>query len=124
MRERTHTTGSPHPSRGRRPAGRATLVALVATAAIALLGACTPEQFQQWWVDHGNAPLEEPALSQAAAAATAYWDEVAREARFVYEEKEIDAALAARMTPTSWRPGCPVPLADTVLRLVRDATPA
>jgi len=92
-------------------------LATIALVAVATLSSCTPEQFQQWWVDHGNAPLAEPELSRAAAAATAYWDEIARENRFTSEVLPIDAALAARMTPTSWRPGCPVALED--LRLVR-----
>ena len=35
----------------------------------------------------------------------------------MFEVQPIDAGLAARMTPTSWRPGCPVALAD--LRYLR-----
>jgi len=93
------------------------VVATVALATIAVLSSCTPEQFQKWWVDNGNAPLAEPQLSRAAAAATTYWDEIARKNRFTSEVRGIDAELAARMTPTSWRPGCPVGLED--LRLVR-----
>jgi hypothetical protein len=88
-------------------------------ALVVALGAasCTPEEFQRWWVDQGNAPLAEPQLSEAAAGATAFWAEVARRNRFSHSVSPIDAALAARMTPTSWRPGCPVLLPD--LRLLR-----
>lgn len=71
---------------------------------------CTPEQYQAWWTARGNAPLAEPELSRAAAAATRYWAEVARRQRFRWEITPISPALARRMTPTSWRPGCPVPL--------------
>jgi len=96
--------------------------AVLATAAmslIALTAACTPEQFQSWWVEGGRAPLSEPELSTLAGVATRYWDEIFREGRFTYEVQPIDAALAARMTPTSWRPGCPVGLEQ--LRYVRVA---
>ena len=92
-------------------------VAVVAVVACLALSACTPAQFQQWWVSRGHAPLQEPELSRMAAAATSYWAEVARRNRFAYSASRIDAGLAARMTPTSWRPGCPVPL--SVLRYVR-----
>lgn len=91
---------------------RIALTALVALASTALVGACTPEQFQRWWTDQGNAPLAEPELSRAAEAATRYWDEIARQNRFVWSSSEITPELAARMTPTSWRPGCPVPLSS------------
>lgn len=92
--------------------GLAMLVALL----VAVPG-CTPEEFQSWWVSHGHAPLSEPHLSNAARMATAHWDELARRERFRYTVSPIDAGLAARMTPTSWRPGCPVPLRD--LRYLR-----
>ncbi len=95
-----------------------TIVVVVATAvAMALLGGCTPAQFQRWWTERGNAPLPEPELSRLAAVATDYWAEVFRKGRFHADVLPIDAALAARMTPTSWRPGCPVPLSD--LRYIR-----
>ncbi len=71
---------------------------------------CTPEQFQSWWTGQGNEPLAEPELSRAAAAATAHWEEQARRQRFVWGAAPITPQLAERMTPTSWRPGCPVPL--------------
>ncbi len=96
---------------------RLTLILVVALGLSTAAPACTPEQFQQWWTDHGNAPLAEPELSRAAAAATEYWDEVAREQRFSWSESPITGALAARMTPTSWRPGCPIPLSS--LRYLR-----
>jgi poly-gamma-glutamate synthesis protein (capsule biosynthesis protein) len=102
--------------RRRRVRARAALLAVAVVGAIGLLGACTPEQYQQWWIEQGNAPLSEPELSQKAAAATVYWNEVARQNRFGYEIRTIDAALAQRMS-SSWRPGCPVPLED--LRYVR-----
>lgn len=101
----------------RRPRRRAALVAVAVALLAALLGGCTPEQYQRWWVDQGNAPLREPELSRAAAAATVFWNEIARRNRYGFEARPIDAALAARMTPTSWRPGCPVPL--SALRYVR-----
>lgn len=82
-----------------------------------LLAACTPAQYQAWWTSLGNPPLAEPELSQRAALATAYWKEVARQNRFTWSVQPIDGALAARMTPSSWRPGCPVPLSS--LRYVR-----
>lgn len=85
------------------------LVALVAPA-------CTPAQFQAWWVSQGNAPLQEPELSRAAAGATAYWAELARKERFDFSVRAIDASVAARMSH-SWRTGCPVPLSS--LRYVR-----
>ena len=95
---------------------RAALVGLVVATA-ALASACTPAEFQAWWTDHGNAPLQEPELSTLAQVATEYWDEVFRENRYTSEIHTIDAALAARMTPSSWRPGCPVPLEN--LRYLR-----
>lgn len=98
-----------------RPSGAAALLALLALAA--LCSACTPDQFQQWWTSHGNAPLTEPELSRAAAAATAHWDEVARQQRFTWSSVPISDEIAARMTPSSWRPGCPVPLSS--LRYMR-----
>jgi hypothetical protein len=85
-------------------------------AALLMMG-CTPEEFQRWWVERGNPPLQEPQLSESAAGATAFWAEVARRNRFTVSVASIDDALAARMTPTSWRPGCPVPLED--LRYLR-----
>ena len=113
-------TGPTHtrPTRTRRRRPRA-LLAVGALALAALASACTPAEFQRWWTDGGRAPLSEPELSTLAAAATRYWDEVYREDRFSYQVRPIDSALAARMTPTSWRPGCPVALAD--LRHVRVA---
>ncbi len=108
MSRRTETTGRPSP-RAQRGVRRVVTV-LVAALAVGLLGACTPEQYQQWWIEQGHDPLPEPELSRAARAATAYWDEVARQQRFHYAVHDITADLAARMTPTSWRPGCPVPL--------------
>ncbi len=96
---------------------RPTLIALPLVAVLVLLVACTPEQYQRWWVERGNAPLQEPQLSQMAKIATDYWAEVARKNRFRADVAPIDAGLAARMTPTSWRPGCPVPLSD--LRYIR-----
>lgn len=74
--------------------------------------ACTPAQYQAWWTSQGNAPLAEPELSRAAAGATIYWNEIARQGRYRWTAEPIDAALAARMTPSSWRPGCPVPLSS------------
>ena len=79
-------------------------------AAVVVLGACTPAEFQAWWVGQGNAPLAEPQLSEAAAVATRYWEEVARRNRFRFTTERIGPSLAARMTPSSYRPGCPVPL--------------
>lgn len=98
---------------------RKSIVAWVAVlaAAVVLLSGCTPTEFQHWWVSQGHAPLNEPHLSNAARMATAHWEEVARRGRFRYTVGGIDAGLAARMTPTSWRPGCPVPLRD--LRYLR-----
>ena len=101
---------------GHRVPGASVAAALLLVAAVTLT-ACTPAQFQQWWTGRGNAPLAEPELSRAAEGATRFWEEVARRNRFGYEVSAIDAALAARMTPTSWRPGCPVPLSS--LRYVR-----
>lgn len=102
-----------------RPSRRLRLVAalLGATAVLAAVGGCTPEQYQAWWTARGNPPLREPELSRAAAGATAFWDEVARRNRFSVSVAPVDDALAARMTPTSWRPGCPVPL--SALRYLR-----
>ena len=37
---------------------------------------------------------------------------MARRERFDWSIEPIDGRLAARMTPSSWRPGCPVPLSD------------
>lgn len=99
--------------------GRTTraLGAVVVLCASALLAACTPAQFQAWWTARGNPPLQEPELSRYAEAATRYWAEVARKRRFSYSVRTIDAALAARMTPSTWRAGCPVPL--SALRYLR-----
>ncbi|MGN8244734.1 M15 family metallopeptidase [Cellulomonas soli] len=47
-----------------------------------------------------------------APTATADATSTADEQRFVAAVQEIGPELAARMTPTSWREGCPVPLAD------------
>lgn len=90
---------------------------LCGVVAAVLVSGCTPAQFQRWWVGQGNAPLAEPQLSEAAAGATAFWEEAARRNRFRVNVAPIDAALADRMVPTSWRPGCPVSLSD--LRYVR-----
>jgi hypothetical protein len=89
--------------------GRVGAVALALVAVCLLAGACTPAQFQQWWVSQGHAPLQEPELSRMADAATTYWAEVARRNRFSSYVTAIDRSLHARML-TSWRPGCPVPL--------------
>jgi len=95
--------------------GRLAAVALVAVTAV--LVSCTPAQYQAWWTSQGNAPLAEPQLSEAAAAATRYWAEVARQNRYRWSASTISPALAQRMTPSSWRAGCPVPL--TSLRHLR-----
>lgn len=92
-------------------------VVVACAGLLGVMGGCTPEQYQAWWISRGNPPLQEPELSRAAEAATAFWAEVARRERFHIEVHPIDAGLAARMTPTSWRPGCPVPLSD--LRYLR-----
>jgi hypothetical protein len=92
---------------------RTRLLSLLVVA-LAVLGACTPAQFQAWWVAQGNAPLAEPQLSETAAVATRYWEEVARRDRFRFTTTRIDAGLAARMTPSSYRAGCPVPLSSLV----------
>ncbi len=92
--------------------GPVVLLAAVAAVLSIALTACTPEEFQQWWVQQGNPPMAEPELSRAAAGATKFWEEVGRRNRFSHSVSSIDAALAARMTPTSWRPGCPVPLSE------------
>lgn len=76
------------------------------------LVSCTPEQYQAWWTSQGNPPLSEPQLSEAAAAATRYWAEVARQNRYRWSASPISGALAQRMTSSSWRPGCPVPLSS------------
>lgn len=88
----------------------AAATALLVTALCA--SGCSPEQFQAWWTGRGNSPLSEPELSRAAAEATRYWDEVARQQRFRWGSSPITPQLAARMTPSSWRPGCPVPLSS------------
>ena len=98
-------------------ARRASLAMRAGTAFILLLvlsagPGCTPEQFQQWWTGLGNPALAEPQLSEAAAGATRFWEEVARRNAFASTVAPVDSALAARMTPSSWRPGCPVPLSD------------
>lgn len=103
----TMTTMTPH-----RSARGARRIVVAVAAVLATCVACTPEQFQAWWTGQGNAPLQEPELSRAAAAATAHWDEVARQQRFAWGSSPITAQLAARMTPTSWRQGCPVPLSS------------
>lgn len=93
---------------------------LVGAALLAVLGitaSCTPAQFQRWWVGRGNPPMAEPELSRAAAGAASFWAEVGRRNRFTYSMSTIGPGLAARMTPTSWRPGCPVPLSQ--LRYLR-----
>lgn len=99
------------PARAAR-AGARRLAAGLALVACCVAVGCTPSQFQAWWVSQGNAPLREPQLSEAAAAATRYWDELARRDRFRFGIAPIDARLAARMSPSSWRPGCPVPLSS------------
>jgi hypothetical protein len=86
-------------------------IVAVVVAAFAVT-ACTPAQYQAWWTSQGNPPLAEPELSRRAAEATAYWNEMARRDRFVWAQSTITPALAARMTPTSWRAGCPVPLSS------------
>jgi hypothetical protein len=112
------STSDAHAAPSRPGRRRRTLLVVVAlVGALAVLGGCTPEQFQRWWVERGNAPLREPQLSEMARIATDYWNEVARRNRFWAGVFPIDADLAARMTPTSWRPGCPVPLRD--LRYIR-----
>jgi hypothetical protein len=98
------------PRRSPRRSPRRLVALAVVAVSFLVVAACTPEQFQQWWTARGHAPLQEPQLSSAAAAATRYWAEVARRNRFTFAASRIDGALAARMTPTSWRPGCPVPL--------------
>jgi poly-gamma-glutamate synthesis protein (capsule biosynthesis protein) len=95
---------------------RLSALAVVALALVAVSG-CTPEEYQRWWVERGNPALEEPELSEAAARATSFWDEAPRRHRFTVSVAVIDPATAARMTPSSWRPGCPVPLDD--LRYLR-----
>lgn len=90
---------------------------LLVLVAVALLAGCTPAQYQAWWTEQGNAPLAEPELSRRAAQATVYWAEMARRNRFAATVSPISAPLAARMTPSSWRPGCPVPLSS--LRYLR-----
>ncbi|MGI9577953.1 MAG: M15 family metallopeptidase [Microthrixaceae bacterium] len=94
------------------------LLAAVVVLAVSAVS-CTPEEYQRWWVGQGNQALGEPELSRSAAGATVFWEEVARRARFSHSVSPIDGSLAARMTPSSWRPGCPVALGD--LRLVRIA---
>lgn len=101
----------------RRITRSAALVVLLLLLLAVPLSGCTPIEFQRWWVSQGHAPLGEPHLSNAARMATNHWDEVARRGRFRYTVSGIDAGLAARMTPTSWRSGCPVPLRD--LRYIR-----
>lgn len=91
---------------------RTAAVAVVAVLAAVSLGGCTPAEFQAWWTSQGNPPLAEPELSRRAADATRYWAEVARQERFSWTISPISGALAARMTPSSWRAGCPVPLSS------------
>jgi hypothetical protein len=86
--------------------------AVVVLLACSFAAACTPAQYQAWWTSLGNAPLSEPELSRAAARATDYWEEVARQQRFRWGSSTITPQLAARMTPSSWRAGCPVPLSS------------
>lgn len=83
------------------------VIVLVGTAA-----ACTPEQYQAWWTAQGNAPLAEPELSRQAAAATVFWNEIARRDRFRHGTSVITPAIANFITPRSWRAGCPVPLSS------------
>jgi hypothetical protein len=108
---------NPPRSSPRHSGARPALAMLVALAVAFIASGCTPEQFQAWWTAQGNPPLREPQLSEAAAAATRHWQEAARKERFSWSVRPIDAALAARMTPSSWRSGCPVPLSS--LRYVR-----
>ncbi|GIU85846.1 MAG: hypothetical protein KatS3mg009_0361 [Acidimicrobiia bacterium] len=61
----------------------------------------------------GYAPSSVVALAPTASG-DGYWlatPQPVRSARYRDSVRTIDAALAARMTPTSWRAGCPVPLA-------------
>jgi hypothetical protein len=95
-----------------RAAAIRTRAAVLVVVAAAVLVGCTPAQYQAWWTSQGNPPLAEPALSQRAALATVYWAEMARRNRFAWRASPVTAQLAARMTPTSWRPGCPVPLSS------------
>lgn len=104
--------------RPRRPRPiRAAVVAVVAALGVLSTGGCTPAEFQAWWTSQGNPPLSEPELSRRAADATRYWAEIARQERFDWTVSPITGALANRMTPSSWRAGCPVPLSS--LRYVR-----
>jgi len=100
------------PGHARPRDARSRVAVVAAVCSMVLLAGCTPEQFQAWWTARGNPPLQEPELSRRAAIATNYWREVARQRRFSYSVHRIDSALAARMTPSSWRPGCPVPLSS------------
>lgn len=69
---------------------------------------CTPAEMNRWLAERGMAPLEEPELSRAAAGATTFWAEVARQASFV---GRVDGVSLERLG-LSWRPGCPIDPAD------------
>lgn len=105
----------------RAPTNLRVRVVLPLVAAVVVLattaGACTPEQFNAWWVSRGNQPLAGAELQRAADSATRFWAEVARRERFGATVEPISAQLARRMTPSSWRPGCPVALGS--LRYLR-----
>ncbi|GIU89623.1 MAG: hypothetical protein KatS3mg010_0722 [Acidimicrobiia bacterium] len=60
----------------------------------------------------GYAPATVAAM-EATPDGDGYWmatPQPVPSARYRDSARTIDAALAARMTPSSWRPGCPVPL--------------
>jgi poly-gamma-glutamate synthesis protein (capsule biosynthesis protein) len=59
----------------------------------------------------------QPEPESEAAAGTTGGEAAAPAGPFAFEVSAITPELAARMTPTSWREGCPVPLAD--LRYLR-----
>lgn len=109
-------TAGPPTRAGRRRRGRSARVLLAAMALVLGASACTPAQFQEWWVRRGNPPMAEPQLSRFAALATVVWEAKVPGLNWKPTIAEIDPGLAARMAP-SWRPGCPVPLSD--LRYLR-----
>jgi poly-gamma-glutamate synthesis protein (capsule biosynthesis protein) len=96
---------------------RAVRLALAALVAPVALAACSPAPGLEPARHVATVPAPSdrtapPAPAPAAPPGVPPSTPAAAEPRFEATVAEIDAALAARMTPTSWRDGCPVPLAD------------